>query len=64
MKALPVYKTNHQSQLNLLPPDYDSFIPSQHPVRAINTNIVKLVLYQLYFEFTVKENNDFFLCMN
>jgi len=37
MKASPVWKTNHQSQLSLLPPSYDHFIPIHHPVRVINT---------------------------
>lgn len=37
MKASPVWKTSHQSQLSLLPPSYDDFIPSHHPVRVVNT---------------------------
>ncbi len=37
MKASPVWKTNNQSQLSLLPPSYDDFIPSHHPVRVVNT---------------------------
>lgn len=39
MKASPVWKTNHQSQLSLLPPSYDDFIPGHHPVRVVNTII-------------------------
>lgn len=37
MKAAPVWKTNNQSQLRLLPPSYDDFIPTNHPVRVVNT---------------------------
>lgn len=37
MKTSPVWKTNHQSQLSLLPPSYDDFIPVNHPVRVVNT---------------------------
>ena len=37
MKASPVWKTNNQSQLSLLPPSYDDFIPINHPVRVVNT---------------------------
>ena len=36
MKAKPVWKTNHQSQLSLLPPSYDDFVPQNHPVRIVN----------------------------
>ena len=36
MKANPVWKTNNQSQLSLLPPSYDDFVPENHPVRIVN----------------------------
>ena len=36
MKSSPVWKTNHQSQLSLLPPSYDDFISENHPVRIVN----------------------------
>jgi len=36
MKARPVWKTNHQSQLSLLPPSYDDLVPANHPVRIVN----------------------------
>lgn len=39
MKASPVWKTNNQSQLSLLPPSYDDFVPDNHPVRIVNTII-------------------------
>lgn len=39
MKASPVWKTNNQSQLSLLPPSYDDFVPDNHPVRVVNTII-------------------------
>ena len=39
MKASPVWKTNNQSQLSLLPPSYDDFVPDNHPVRTVNTII-------------------------
>ena len=37
MKAKPVWKTDHQSQLSLLPPSYDDFVPQNHPVRIVNS---------------------------
>ena len=37
MKASPVWKTNNQSQLSLLPPSYDDLVPKNHPVRIVNT---------------------------
>ena len=37
MKSAPVWKTNHQSQLSLLPPSYDDLVPSNHPVRIVNS---------------------------
>lgn len=37
MKIAPVWKTNHHSQLSLLPPSYDDLVPAHHPVRIINT---------------------------
>ena len=42
MKASPVWKTNNQSQLSLLPPSYDDFVPNNHPVRIVNTIIDKI----------------------
>lgn len=36
MSASPVWKTNNQSQLCLLPPSYDDFVPDNHPVRIVN----------------------------
>lgn len=36
MKASPVWKVNHQSQLSLLPPSYDDLVPKNHPVRIVN----------------------------
>src|SRR5690554_8008740 len=39
MKASPVWKTNSQNQLSLLPPSYDDFVPEHHPVRIVNTII-------------------------
>ena len=36
MKSNPVWKTNNQSQLSLLPPSYDDLVPSNHPVRLVN----------------------------
>lgn len=39
MKASPIWKTNNQSQLSLLPPSYDDFVPDNHPVRIVNTII-------------------------
>lgn len=37
MKRTQVWKTNHQSQLSLLPPSYDDLVPANHPVRIVNT---------------------------
>lgn len=37
MKSNPVWKTNNQSQLSLLPPSYDDLVPKNHPVRIVNT---------------------------
>ena len=37
MKAKPVWKTDHQSQLSLLPPSHDDFVPQNHPVRIVNS---------------------------
>ena len=37
MKSTPVWKTNHQDQLSLLPPSYDDLVPLHHPVRTVNT---------------------------
>ena len=37
MKSNPVWKTNNQSQLSLLPPSYDDLVPRNHPVRIVNT---------------------------
>ena len=37
MKSTPVWKTNHQDQLSLLPPSYDDLVPGNHPVRIVNT---------------------------
>ncbi len=37
MKVQPVWKTSHQFQLSLLPPSYDDFIPTNHPVRVVNS---------------------------
>lgn len=37
MKRTQVWKTNHQSQLSLLPPSYDDLVPMNHPVRIVNT---------------------------
>jgi len=42
MKAKPVWKTNHQSQLSILPPSYDDFIEVNHPVRVVNTILDKV----------------------
>ena len=39
MKSSPVWKTNRQSQLSLLPSSYDDFVPDNHPVRIVNTII-------------------------
>jgi len=39
MKTSPVWKINNQSQLSLLPPSYDDFVPKNHPVRIVNTII-------------------------
>jgi transposase len=39
MKAIPVWKTNNQSQLSLLPPSYDDFVPENHPVRIVDAII-------------------------
>ena len=39
MKSNPVWKTNHQSQLSLLPPSYDDFVPENHSVRIVNAII-------------------------
>jgi transposase len=39
MKASPVWKTNSQSQLSLLPPSYNDFVSENHPVRIINSII-------------------------
>ena len=36
MNTTPVWKTNNQSQLSLLPPSYDDFISDNHPVRIVN----------------------------
>ncbi len=37
-----VWKTNHQSQLSLLPPSYDDFVADNHPVRIVNTIIDRI----------------------
>ncbi len=37
MKASLVWKTNNQSQLNLLPSIYDDYVRDNHPVRIVNT---------------------------
>lgn len=42
MKAKPVWKTNHQSQLSLPPPSYGDFIGVNHPVRVVNTILDKV----------------------
>jgi len=39
MKSSVIYKTYNQSQLSLLPPSYDELVPSNHPVRIVNTII-------------------------
>jgi len=39
MKSSPVWKTNNQSQLSLLPPSYDDLVPQNHPVRIVNAII-------------------------
>ncbi|SHJ52642.1 RHS repeat domain-containing protein [Aequorivita viscosa] len=39
MKASPVWKTNSQNQLSLLPPSYDDLVPEHHPVHIVNTII-------------------------
>ncbi|WP_128759420.1 IS1182 family transposase [Leeuwenhoekiella marinoflava] len=42
MKAKPVWKTDHQSQLSLLPPSYDDFVPQNHPVRIVNAIVNRI----------------------
>ena len=42
MKAKAVWKTDHQSQLSLLPPTYDDFVPQNHPVRIVNAIINRI----------------------
>lgn len=37
MKSKPVWKTNHQDQLSLLPPSYDDLVAVNHPVRIVNS---------------------------
>jgi len=37
MKSKPVWKTNHQDQLSLLPPSYDDLVAVNHPVRVVNS---------------------------
>lgn len=37
MKSNVIWKTNNQSQLSLLPPSYDDFVPEHHPVRIVNS---------------------------
>tara|TARA_Y100000780_G_scaffold212443_1_gene212711 strand:+ start:32150 stop:32926 length:777 start_codon:yes stop_codon:yes gene_type:complete len=37
MKSNVIWKTNSQSQLSLLPPSYDDFVPEHHPVRIVNS---------------------------
>lgn len=37
MKSNVVWKTNSRSQLSLLPPSYDDFVPEHHPVRIVNS---------------------------
>ncbi len=37
MKSNIVWKTNSQTQLSLLPPSYDDFVPEHHPVRIVNS---------------------------
>ena len=39
MNRTVVFKTNHQDQLSLLPPSYDDLVPTNHPVRIVNTII-------------------------
>lgn len=39
MKSNIVWKTNSQTQLSLLPPSYDDFVPEHHPVRIVNSII-------------------------
>lgn len=42
MKAKPVWKTDHQSQLSLLPPSYDDFVAQNHPVRIVNAIVNRI----------------------
>ena len=39
MSKKVVFKTYDQGQLSLLPPSYDDLVPSNHPVRIVNTII-------------------------
>ena len=39
MSRKVVFKTYNQGQLSLLPPSYDDLVPSNHPVRIVNTII-------------------------
>jgi len=39
MSRKVVFKTYDQGQLSLLPPSYDDLVPSNHPVRIVNTII-------------------------
>jgi transposase len=42
MSKKVVFKTYHQDQLSLLPPSYDDLVPTNHPVRLVNTIIDRL----------------------
>ena len=39
MSRKVIFKTYNQEQLSLLPPSYDDLVPSNHPVRIVNTII-------------------------
>ncbi len=39
MRRKVIFKTYDQEQLSLLPPSYDDLVPSNHPVRIVNTII-------------------------
>lgn len=47
MNRKQVWKTNHQDQFSLLPPSYDELVPSNHPVRIVNTILDSIDLSSL-----------------
>lgn len=47
MKRKVTWKTNSQNQLSLLPPSYDDLVPTNHPVRIVNSILDQIDLSTL-----------------